>query len=700
MLQDVQGQAWFDDIAVWQLPHVEIATQSEVNIIRAPQRPRLTLNVRDLTGQRLYADLVVYDYALESVAQQRRAVGGGQPNTWGWTPDLPGFGWYLIDLRVFNDDQRSGKPVSRTIGAMLWMSNETYPTRAEAQRFAVVGENLPDHHLSLLPKLLKASGLDMAMISAWSRQTTLANLVERQDRLDELIFDIRSGGGTVVISLEPVPRELARAQGVDASQPLAVLQADEQTWLPYLAPVLMRHGQRVRHWQLGTARQPFAFFYHNLPQIAQQVERHFRALTPQPNLMLPWSIDQSRRTDVATDSELVYAMDVPVGVMPELLSDYLKSWQDSPASLWLHLRSPRADRVAHPGRVNDMVLRMVYGWEAGVVGLAIDRPWTVADERRPALLPDPVLGVFSSTAHRLAGRRVVGRLLIEEGVECMILDGEPGGMLVVWNHGAAQQHVLLDMYLGQSPMAIDVWGNRTPVPLVGSKHRLVIGATPVFIEGIDPELALFRASFAVEPPFIESEQQPHGRTITLTNPWSRTINGQMQIFGPSGWRSQPARNHFTIAAGQTIKLPLTFTFPIAEVAGSKKLQARFAFTAEQQYEVDLSAPMELGLKDVDFEANLAVEPGIDPGTRDAVVVALVTNTGAAPKSLFVFAALSEHPRQEIPISQLAPGQTVLRAFRFHNVDLSDSPPVVRAGVRQTNGPAMLNVKLTLDVTNQ
>ncbi len=47
VLKDVKGTAWFDDISIWQMPHVELRTESAVNIIHAPQRPRLEARVRD-----------------------------------------------------------------------------------------------------------------------------------------------------------------------------------------------------------------------------------------------------------------------------------------------------------------------------------------------------------------------------------------------------------------------------------------------------------------------------------------------------------------------------------------------------------------------------------------------------------------------------------------------------------------------------
>lgn len=700
ILQDVDGGAWFDDIAVWQLPHVAVETQNPVNVVRAPRRPQMSMNVRDLSGQRLFTEMTVYDIAMNRVAHERRGVGGGQPTRWGWTPRLPGYGWYLVDMTVHARPGYDDAPLARSLGAVLWMPDEGPPVdlaQAPTGRFAIVAEGVDQERLEVLPDLLEACRLDQVVLSAWARGTTLGDLASRQDELDELAFAIRNRGGSVVMSLNPVPEALSLAQGVERVEPLAMMQADEATWRPFLAPVLMRHGQRIAQWQLGTVREPYAFYYADLPIVLGHIQRHFRSLAPRPQLIVPWRLDQSRRADLSID-DVTYALDVPVSITPEQLTGQLGPWQSPPADFWLYLKPLPADEVKHMDRAADLALRMLYGWESGATGLAIDKPWVITGSEEQILLPDPMLGVFSNVAARLRDRRVVGRLPIGEGMRGMVLDGPGGGAIVAWRTSADDHDAIIDMNLGQAPVVVDLWGNRSDVVLADGRHRVPLGASPVFIEGIDANLALFRAGFEVEQPLIESTQEPHTRKLLLTNPWPRTITGELQIIGPKGWIASPSRHTFSIGAGQRVELPVTLRFPVSEVAGQKELVARFNFTADRQYQVDIETPLELGLEDVSFQATLAVEPSRDPEAPDAleaVVVALVTNTGTEPKSLFVFASLPQRPRQEVPVSQLEPGQTVLRTFRFPDAGRLIRDFAIRAGVRQTNGPAMLNTRLNL-----
>lgn len=687
VLTDVQGQAWFDDISIWQVPHADVRSQSPVNIVRQPDQPRVVAKVRDYTGRQLLADIRVYDETMTQVDGKVFRVGLGAPMRWNWTPTLPGLGWYLVDMTV--SDVGAGGMVARSRASMLWLGKQAGDVHGDLNRFTLVAEDLPNDQLGLLPDLLDAAGLRRVVVSAWARDTTLDNLDARLELLDNLLGGVLGSGRSVAMSLWPLPAELAGREQVATEDPLEMLQGPQSQWLPYLAPVLMRESQRVRHWQLGTAKEAQSFFMPSLASRTTEIEQQFRELAPRPQLLLPWKIEHSRHTDVS--SNLAYAMDVSPGVTPETLDEHVTPWSDAISNVWLYLREPGADQLAQPARVTDLAQRMVEGWRSQPAGLGLVRPWTPGAGRDTTLLPDPLLGVFTNVAHLLAGRQVLAQLPLGDGLKCYVLDGPAGGMLACWNVKAEPEDATLQMYLGaDQPVVVDVWGNRSPMELEAGKHTITFTQTPTFITGIDPKLALFRASFHVTPELLESTQQPHQRTLRVTNPWPRTISGHFLMLEPEGWRIAPSRHYFSISAGGTLELPIEMQFPVAEVAGPKRLIARFDFTADQRHVVDMATPLEVGLSQVDFNATIAVEQGSEQGTQDAVLACVITNTSDETMALYVFANLAGHPRQERIIAQLEPGQSVVRRFRFRNVGDKLLTTPVRTGVREANGPAMLN----------
>ena len=335
---------------------------------------------------------------------------------------------------------------------------------------------------------------------------------------------------------------------------------------------------------------------------------------------------------------------------------------------------------------------MVYAWRTNPYGLAIDRPWAQAPGPNPRVIPDPLLAVWSNVASHLAGRRYVGRLRLGDGVEADLLDGPRGGVLAVWSDGSAK-HVELDLHLGDKPYAIDMFGNRSEIEATGGRNRMELTTAPRFIHGIDMEIARFRASFRMDPPTVPSIHAVHDRELVVTNPWGRPINGKLRITGPTRWEVRPKIHHFSIPPGGEARLPIKVTFPINETAGEKSVTAHVTLDAEQRHEFDIAAPVKVGLDHIEFRSDLALEYPKDRArgaSPDIVLTMHVTNTGDEDDSFYAFATVPGHPRQQRIVAPLKAGQTVVKRFRYPGAGTKLAGKNVRVGLRQTDGPAILN----------
>ncbi|QQE12096.1 hypothetical protein JD969_01070 [Planctomycetota bacterium] len=698
VLEDVKGGAWFDDIGVWQVPHIQVKTQSAVNVVKWPEKPKLNLQIRDLTGHRLRAEVRVYDYLLNEVASQKRIVGGGMPKSWSWDLKLNKLGWYLVEMRIYEQRfYREGSenvPVAWTRSAFLWAPETRMVVGAEGRRFAVLNDAANEENLMLVPEMLEQVGLKVLSMNVWEEEASPEKSNDRYRAIERAANRIYQSGGQVILSLDPLPNILSQSESLDAKQSLLLFQRDESLWRQHVAPMMMRLGQRISNWQIGVTSEPDAFYYDQLGTKINTARESLRTMVPSPNLIIPWGLDQSRPTDVNEKADVTYLLKVTDGIAPDQLEAYLKEWDDARTAYWLYFPSLDATKFRHKDRVADLTKRMVYGWKQNPEAMAIHEPWTKAAERRQALLPDPILGVFSQVSQLLAGRVVVEQLPLQKGMKGYVFDSSRGGMLTLWDELADGGERELAMYLGESPVLVDVWGNRTPLVPKGGKHHVKIGQVPVFIEGIDTKLAMFRAGFELEPSFIESKQRVHERTIVLKNPWNRTISGYLQIEKPESWKAEPVRHFFSIPSGQKNKLPVKLRFPLSETAGDKLLEAKFRFTADIDYVVDMATPMTVGLEGIDFSATLSLRPGIKEGTIDAVLVCLITNTGLEDVQLYAFSSLQGRRRQEVPVPKLMPGETLMRRFYFEDVGELIQKYPVRAGVREVDGPAVLNQRIT------
>jgi hypothetical protein len=716
VLHDVEGEALFDDITLWQLPFVQISTANRVSAIRSSEPPSYDIAVRDLVGSSLVSRVRVYDHTMKLVAQDRRPMGWGQPSSWTWTPELPGYGWYLAELTVLEAEDQTGlppmlsqtdaavdsEPIAQTYNAMLWMP----PGGAigqDARQFRLIAEGVDLETLRLLPELFDAVGVGSAVVSIWDTETTLGNLDLRLQHLTDIVSQMAAGGQAVTLSLHPVPEELANLQAINTRSTAGVLAADHALWLPYLQPVLIKLNQRIAGWQLGASVEQSAEQRSDLPEVVQRVHDRFRHRAARPNLSLPWQAVFSHRDDMP--NHLSYQLLVPSALTPMELSSQLalNGWSDARSrmrddqQLMLLLENFSADDVGHAGRVNDLALKMVLAWEQDRIGTALTNAWAPAHERREAMMPDPLLGVLANVSERLAGYRAAGRLNLGEGRVAIIFeptDGEGDGMIACWNVNRSDRYAALEMRLGESPVVHDIWGNTTPLDPTEAAHRVALSTTPQFITGVDTKLALLHAGFSIDEPFIESTQTPHLRTLRLNNPWPITISGRFTVTGPRGWTIRPFRQVFSIAPGDTLELPITLQFPIHEVAGDTKFSADFEFVADKSYQISMSTPIRVGLEDVRFEPSMTLEPGRQPNSVDAMVTCIVTNTGSDTLSLKTFASLPGHPRRERLIAELEPGQSVIRYFKFNNAGGALKDNDIRVGLRETNGPAVLNQKLS------
>lgn len=705
--QEVKGTAWFDDIGIWQVPRITVKTQSPVNVIVAPARPYLSMEVRDLAAQHLKAHVAVYDHNLKLIDEIRRDVGGDYSSLWQWQPNTPRYGWYLVDMILYDTTPLASverlpgnaKLVGRTIGAFLWLPDRKPMGGARHQRFTLDVHDASLDEIKFLPELLERSGLSSVAVSAFTRDTTLATLDRRHAILDSLLLALRRQNGEAILNFSPLPLAILDQQTVGRDDPLWLLSQPVEQWQAYIAPLTLKHGQQIRRWQFGRPIMADLAGASDAMATIGRASDALRELAPRPTIVIPWRLHQSppsSPSSVGTE----FTIDVPFSVQPQHIGDHLAAWRQRVGNspVVVQLRVPDATEVSHAGRISDLALRMIYAWAGGASGVVIERPWVIAGHPDRKLHPDPLLGVFSTLSRELLDRKPIGWLPLATGTRALILDGPRGGALAVWNESAPKDKAFVDMYLGENPKAIDVFGNDLPIQLFNNGHRIALHQTPIIITGIDAKLAMFRSSFTFKPFMLKSLLTNHEHKLSITNPWSQRIQGTLLITTPGkNWKISPRQLRFSIAPDETIELPLELQFPPSETAGMKQLIATFDFIADDnRYRLDIGTAFELGLPGIRMESTLSTQKNKLTGKDDAIVTLFITNTGTEIQSLYEFAVMEGYSRQERIIAQLSPGQLLVRHFIFPGAGANLKNTPVRTGLRESAGPALMNHILTLD----
>lgn len=326
-------------------------------------------------------------------------------------------------------------------------------------------------------------------------------------------------------------------------------------------------------------------------------------------------------------------------------------------------------------------------------------------------LPEASVAVWRSLVTHLAPRRAVGELPAPAGVRCIIFaDANPAsqsdassgvttGALALWAETPEGQGAPITAYLGLGRLhSVDLFGNVTPLEAADAagKYRIAAREMPVFIEGIDPNLALFIQGFRIEPDFVPAVAAEHEHELVVTNPWPVRVTGEVLLVPPSGtagqraWRFTPTSGMpIALGPGETQRLPFAFAFSAAEEAGPRQISAIVKLTADRVYPpLRISAPITIGLRDLELLPTAMLGP--TPTGPDVIVTATVVNTGSTTRTLQLDVAAPEHAPQRQPVSNLGPGETAVRRFGFPGSAAGLSGKRVRITLSDADGNERLN----------
>lgn len=767
--EDLDADAWFDDVLVFLQPRASIRTIHPFNVAKGDQQPTLEVAVRDLGGDRLTATLSVFDLDGRLVAHQAMPVDPtGVPMQ--WQPKLDAFGWYTARLDVIARHEQSNPGdnagghtvvVASDSRAFAWLAPSADLRRplagasaADLRHVGVVLDPTDDAQFAIDAAATMALGARFAILPAWWPETLLEDaakaLTARIPALDALL----GSGIDLTLCIDKCPDQITQ-QGLSDPYDLSrclLTGASGGDWDLYLRPTLDRYGQRILRYQLGWAGREELFHQPGLDAALTGFERSVSRLVPGPRMTIGWRADQARPAARRVDDEALTT--APSGASPgtasddpatqaarrrahirkptgalidavtllypasfpsSVLMDAAEPWLtlDDPAGsvapaeqhplgarppsrpeLTLVLELPNDNRLPQRVGPRELVRRMVRAWEvhnrdaedAPPLRLALARPWTRVTERgrgdtKTTAEPHPAWPAFAFAADALAGRRIVGAFPSEPGAVAFILaarDERSGqltrGAIVGWNEHADPELSRLNIgALGSELRVVDCFGNPRELSEDERADGLRLGDMPVFVEGVDANLALFVAGFSVEPRFVRSSVTEHEHTIILTNPWPIRITGSLQIreapdadgkLKRSTWNITPSGIlDFAIGPNERRRIPFTFTFGPGQVVGPKRLEVLTKVNALTEHPLlKLKFALDIGLEDLQLELETSQSP--TKSGPDLVVTAAITNSASRSRTLRVEAATRDYPTQQLQVSDLGTGQTVVRRFIF------------------------------------
>lgn len=738
--QDIRGTAWFDDVAVSQVPRVTMATDRPGNVFPVDVPPTIRVTINDRFIDDLTAQLTIRDAAGRLVSQRTeqpdlraaRTVGEYGRQMTLTLPEQLAAGWYDVRLTMASQGQELG--TERL--AIVKLADRGRPVPPD-DRFGVIATRLPAGAWGELPELLPLLGAGRVKLAVWRADEPA--MTGGGDGVgapfDEVVESLQRRRITPTACLIGLPPAVAEAVGGDSLADL--LKADPAAWRPQLAYLVARHANHVDRWQLGDDGSDAFVTTPEMRQVYRLVHEEFRRLIRSPQLAVPWPAWY----ELDADAPPAVALAVPPSVLPHQVPLYVEGsgfamqasgrarWMAPPAApsaaaapgsndrptASLTLLPLERERYGRDLQVRDFAQRFAYAAAAGAGRIDVPLPFdaTVNDATGEVnRQPHELLLVQRTLALMLSNATFRGRVPIAENVEAFLFDREGQGVLMLWGRGDSAGDRDLSINLGPRPVRVDLWGNVAPLLASertaaaagvatpsstgpsfapGNKVRVNVGPTPIFIVGIDGEMMRLRSSVAWDNDRVESSFRPHVRRLRFANPYATAISGTVRLRGPAGWVLSPPTQTFSLNPGETFDREVTVEFPYNTFAGVKPVVVDFLLQGEADATFSVPVPLTLGLSDVGLQT-IALREG-----DDVIVQQIITNYGARAIDYTAFAVFPGHARQERLVTNLGPGRTTLKKYRFAGVNAAGAAGAagtpatrVRSGLKELEGTRILN----------
>lgn len=679
--QDIHGSAWFDDVSISQVPQVALRTDHTANVFARGEVPRLRILVNDRFTDDLTGQIVVKNAQGAEVYQRSGAVTVDAAGALGGKQmlvELPGLpaGWYEASISMTSHGQPLG---SQAIDLVL-LGDDGKPGTPDG-RFGFIATGLPFEAWESLPRILPMLSAGRVKLAVWSAEGDVE--ASRAPQFDKLLSRFEELGITPTACLvEPPPAVAGQLEGHGWT---ALLKTPREAWQPRLAFLLSRHANHLDRWQIGEDGSDVFVNDPAMRKVYRSVYNEFAALIEKPDLAMPWPAWY----EIAGDLPATIALSVPTSVLPSQLPLYIEEvrrHKDHNLSLSLEL----LDRE-HYGReqqIRDLAQRVIYALAADASRIDLPIPIAPArDDRGQVEQPQELFIIMRTLISTLSGAQFKGRIALADGVDAFLFDRDGRGILALWDRGDRAGVKELALNLGERPQSVDLWGNVAPLPRpTGEKQGRValrIGPMPMFLVDIDGPQAQLRASVAIDRPLLESSFRPHERRLRFANPYKESISGTVHVQPPAGWTVNPPTFNFSLNPGETLDRAVTIQFPYNSFAGAKTLTCDFYIQGQRNPGFTVPIQLNLGLTDVGMQS-------IALRDKNAIYLQqLVTNYGDAPINYTAFVMCPGQARQERMVTNLAPGATTVKRFRFEGITGKDMKSV-RVGLKELEGTRILN----------
>ena len=467
--------------------------------------------------------------------------------------------------------------------------------------------------IKTLPTLAQ-SGLSHLKLPVWLSPNATP---QERDALRRLCNTLSQQQVHLIGLLKPVPESILSKIRFEQVNAASILGTDIQLWGNSLQPALRSLSLLVKDWQWTSDSDCSLidlFFEPGGKMTSSGMDRlrAFHKLFDQDQFGFGVGLTWNWYQDVP-GSEFPFqnfSLNFPIdaSVTPEMATTALADMSASPFRRRVSIAPLPADDYSLDTRIINFVQNLVLmKTVAGVDTISLTAP---KDKQTGILRQDGTPGElylpWRTTAMFLSGSRFLGSITLPNRSRNFCFDAGGGRcVMVVWNEGATLDNPVFEtLYLGNEPVIYNVWGKYTLPEQQGTEQTIAVTQTPVFVTGLNLDVARFRLSLQTHVNAISAvPNRVHNIPFSYRNDSTSPVSLKITPQGPRAkdWTITPPSLTANLEAGLAGEGSFDLTLLPPADTGRRLFQYNVRLAGTEPVEFAVYDEMMIGNPDVFME---------------------------------------------------------------------------------------------------
>ena len=470
----------------------------------------------------------------------------------------------------------------------------------------------PDEITAALPTL-KQSGLSHLKLPAWLSEEASP---QQWETLQQLCKNLSTQRVRLIGLLDPVPKSITSKIAHRQVNARSMLESNPRLWGDSLQPVLHSLSLLIKDWQWSadTDSSLIDLFFDSggkMSSSGTDRSRAFHKLFDQEQfgfgVGMTWNWYQDVPSEQLPIPNFYLNFSLDASISPEDAATSLAAMSQRPFQQCVSVSPLPADDYALDVRVKDFVQNLVLMKATGINTISLTAP---KDEQTGVLRSDGTPGElylpWRTTATLLSGARLLGSITLPNRSQNYCFDRGGGKcLMVVWNDEAAPDDPVLEtLYLGNVLDRIDVWGRHTNPEQNGNNQIIQVTQTPVFVTGLNINVARFRLNMQTGVKTISSKpNQTYVIPYSYENESVYPVSVQITPEGPrqGDWTITPPLQMANLEAGHAAAGAFNLTLSSRADTGLRRFHYNVKLSGAESAEFAVYDEMMIGDPNVYME---------------------------------------------------------------------------------------------------